>query len=72
MNETRRLSGCATFEGRTVVFGGYNKRTLNTVEAYDHVIHATNDMILIHGHTCPPCVSNDGFIIRLPVRISCS
>ena len=39
MNEARSLSACAVYEGKLVVSGGCNNngRSLNTVEAYDHV-----------------------------------
>lgn len=37
MNHARLNPSCAVFEGRIVVFGGYNGGSLNTVEAYDHI-----------------------------------
>ena len=46
MNEARCYASCVVFEGKIVVSGGYNDndRTLNTVEAYDHIANSWTNM----------------------------
>ena len=46
MNKARCYASCVVFEGRIVVSGGYNDndRTLNTVEAYDHIDNSWTNM----------------------------
>ena len=44
MNESRCYASCTVFEGKIVVSGGYNDRSLNTVEVYDHVANSWTNM----------------------------
>ena len=44
MNESRSHFSCTVFEGKIVVSGGFNRGSLNTVEAYDHVANSWTNM----------------------------
>ena len=67
MGNARRASACSVFEGRIVVSGGSNNfRSLNAVEAYDHVGDAWENMpSMIHKrfHHKSVAVKNKLFVI---------
>ena len=66
MNNARSYLACSVFEGRIVVSDEINNGTLNTVEGYDHVGDAWENMSnLINGRFCHKSVAvkNKLFVI---------
>ena len=66
LNEARSRTSCTVFEGRIVVSGGYRTRTLNTVEAFNHIANSWSympNMIEARYHHKSVAIKNKLFVV---------